>query len=321
LRRSTAGLILVVVLAFASRTLADEYPSRSIRFLQGFAPGGNADIISRIVGEELQQGLGQTIVYESRPGAAGNIASEAVVRSEPDGYTLLLLTTGHPISAALYKSLKFDPVKDFTFISTVTRVPYFFVVNANSRFATMVELVKEARTKPQAVTFGTAGVGTGQHLTGELTASAVGAKMLHVPFRGDSGAVTALLSESVDLVIAPGTAIFGNLAAGKFRALGVSGRQRWQPLPDVPTIAETVAPGFEVMGWIGVATVRGVPKPIVDRLNAQVRRIVALPTVQKKLLDIGNIPQSSTSEEFTTLVAADIARFGGVIEKAGIPRQ
>jgi len=244
-----------------------------------------------------------------------------VAKADPDGHTLVLLTTGHVISAALYKSLNFDPVNDFAFISTVTEIPFFFVTNAQSKFKTIADVVQAARAKPDNVTFGTAGLGTGQHLTGEVFASAIGAKMLHVPYRGDSGAVTALLSGDADIIVAPGTAIFGNISAGTFRPLAVSSRERWAPLPDVPTIAESGSAGFEVVGWSGVATTARVPQPIVNHLSDELQRIVKLPNVEKRLRDMGNMPRASTPDEMTARVKADIARFNGVIDRAGIPRQ
>lgn len=318
--RRLAATALLSAALWSSASAAD-YPTKPVRFLQGFAPGGNADIISRIIGEELQPALGQPIVYESRGGAGGNLASEAVATAEPDGYSLVLLTTGHTIGGALYKSLKFDPVKDFSFISTTTEIPFFFVVNAKSRFQTIQEVVTAAKAKPDAVTFGTAGVGTGQHLTGELFASSVGAKLLHVPFRGDSAAVTALLSNDIDFIVAPGTAIFGNIAGGTFRALAISSKERWPAQPNVPTLAETVTKEVDVPAFSGVATTKGVSAEIVQKLNKEIRRIVALPSVVKKLNDIGNVPKSSTPEEMTRLVSSQIARWNGVIDKAGIPRQ
>jgi len=317
--RLIAGAIFAAGLIAGAH--AADYPAKPIHLLQGFAPGGNADIISRIVGDELQKALGQPIIYESRAGAGGNLASEAIANSEPDGYSLVLLTTGHSIGGALYKSLKFDPVKDFSFISTTTEIPFFFVVNAKSRFQTIQELVQAAKAKPDAVTFGSAGVGTGQHLTGEVFASAVGAKLLHIPFRGDSAAVTALLSNDIDFIIAPGTAIFGNIQGGTFRALAISSKERWPAQPSVPTLAETVTKDVDVPAWSGLATTRGVPRPIVERLNTEVRRIVALPNVVKRLREIGNVPHSSTPAEMTELVSSQIVRWNGVIDKANIPRQ
>jgi tripartite-type tricarboxylate transporter receptor subunit TctC len=319
-------LVFAVVLTAASLLAAwplaaDDYPTRPIRFLQGFAPGGNADVVSRVLGEEMAKSLGQPVVSESRPGAGGNLASAEAAKAAPDGHTIVLLTTAHVISAALYKSLAFDPIADFAFISTVAEFPFFFVVNAKSKFKTMAELASAARAAPSAVTFATAGLGTGQHMAGELFAATIGAKMLHVPHRGDSAAVTALLSGDVDVVIAPGTAILSHIEAGTFRALAVSGNRRWPKLQDVPTVAETVAPGYGVMAWMSVATARGVPRAIVERLNAELRRAIAAPNVDRRLHDLGAFPAASTPAAVTDHTKAEIARWNQVIDTAGIPRQ
>ncbi len=314
-------LACALALAGASTASANEYPSRPIRFLQGFAPGGNADVVTRVLGEEMAKGLGQPVVSESRAGAGGNLASEQAAKAPPDGQTIVLLTTAHVISAALYKSLAFDPVNDFAFISTVSEFPFLLVTNAKSRFATITDYAAAARSAPSAVTFATAGVGTGQHMAGEVFASSIGAKMLHVPHRGDSAAVTALLTGDVDLMIAPATALLSLIEAGTFRALAVSANRRWPRLPEVPTVAETVAPGYEVMAWMAVATARGVPRPIVDRLNQEIRRAIATPGVDKRLRDLGAFPIVSTPEEATERTKAEIARWNKVIDAAGIARQ
>lgn len=311
--------LLSALLAQSANT--QEYPSRSIRFLQGYAPGGNADIISRILGEEIGKSLGQPVINEARPGAGGNLASEVTAKSNPDGYTIVLLTTAHVISPALYKSLNFDPVKDFQFISTVSDFPFFIVVNSDSRLKRIEDIVAEARAKPGTVTVGTAGVGTGQHMCSELFASSIGTKFVHVPFRGDSAAVTALLGSNVDFVIAPGTAIFSNIEAGKFKALAVSGSERWASLPNVPTIAETVAPGFEVMAWVGVATTHGVTQSVVERLNKEVRHALSVSSVTDRLRALGGVPRSSTPDEMRARTVAQIARWKEVANKAGIERQ
>lgn len=319
--RSALMLALAAGLALAAPAGAQDYPSRPIKFLQGFAPGGNADIISRVLGEEMSKALGQPIVNESRAGAGGNLASEVTAKATPDGYTIVLLTTGHVISPALYKSLPFDPVQDFEFVSTVTDFPFFIVVNAESRFKSIQDLAAAAREKPGAVTVGTAGVGTGQHMCSELFATSLGAKFVHVPFRGDSAAVTALLSNNIDFVVAPGTAIFSNIEAGKFRALALSGPERWPTLPNVPTIAETVVPGFEVMAWAGVATTRGVPQSVVARLNKEVRQALSTPTVSARLRTLGGVPRGSTPEQMKERVVTQVARWKSVAEKAGLERQ
>jgi tripartite-type tricarboxylate transporter receptor subunit TctC len=301
--------------------LAQDYPTRPIRFLQGFAPGGNADTISRVLAEEMSKTFKAGFINEAKVGAGGNLASDAVAKADPDGYSIVLFTTGHVISPALNKSLGFDPVEDFSFVSTVSEFPFFIVVGADSRFKTIDDLVKAAREKPGTLTVGTAGVGTGQHMCSELFAVSLKSKFVHVPYRGDAGAVTALLGGNVDFIIAPGTAIFGQIEAGKFRALAVSGKQRWASLPNVPTIAESGAPGFEVLAWTGVATTKGVAKPIVDKLNTEVRRAIAVPAVSDKLKGLGSVPVSSTPEDVTEKVRSQVKLWKEVAEKAGLEKR
>lgn len=311
-----AGIALNMQAAFA-----EVYPDRPIHFVQGFAPGGNADVISRVLGQALSHNMGQPVISELRSGAGGNLASAITAKAPPDGYTIVLLTTAHVISPAIYKSLEFDPVNDFEFISTVSDFPFFIVTNANSPYKTIGELVAAARSKPGGLTVGTAGVGTGQHMCAELFASSTDAKVVHVPYRGDSAAVAALLGNVVDFIVAPGTAIFANIEAGKLKALAVSGSTRWPSLPQVPTIAETVAPGFEVKAWVGVATTRGVPAPIVERLNKELRQALALPNVKDQLVKLGGIPHASSTKEMRERVISEIKRWTEVAAKAGIQKR
>ncbi len=315
-----AAALIGAMFAFDA-AIAQDYPTRPIRFLQGFAPGGNADTISRVLAEEMTKTFKAGFINEAKTGAGGNIASDAVAKADPDGYSIVLFTTGHVISPALNKSLGFDPVEDFSFVSTVSEFPFFVVVGADSRFKTIDDLVKAAREKPGTLTVGTAGVGTGQHMCSELFAVSFKTKFVHVPFRGDAGAVTALLGGNVDFIVAPGTAIFGQIESGKFRALAVSGKQRWPSMPNVPTIAESGAPGFEVLAWTGVATTKGVSKPIVDKLNAEVRRAIAVPLVADKLKGLGSVPVSSTPAEVTEKVRSQVKLWKEVAEKAGLEKR
>jgi tripartite-type tricarboxylate transporter receptor subunit TctC len=311
-----AGLALGSIDAFAQ-----QYPTRPIRFVQGFPAGGNADVITRIIGTEMAKSLGQPVVPEARVGAGGNLAAEHVARAAPDGHTLLLVTTAHLVSPALYQSLGYDAVNDFAFISQVTHVPFFVVIHAESPYKSIQDLVDAAKAKPGSVSIGTAGIGTGQHMCLELFASTVGIKVLHVPFRGDAGAVTGLLGKTVDVVIAPGTAVFGNIDGGNFRVLAITGTERWPAQNNVPTIAETVAPGFEMIAWIGIGTTRGVPRPIVDRLAKDIQHAVAQPDVNAQLRKLGGFPRSSTPEEATARVVAEVQRWKDVAAKARIPKR
>jgi tripartite-type tricarboxylate transporter receptor subunit TctC len=300
---------------------AQEYPNRPIRFLQGFAPGGTADTITRILSAEMEKTLGQPIIDEARTGAGGNLASDVTAKARPDGYTLVLLTTGHVISPAIYKSLSFDPIHDFEFISTVTEFPFFIVTNAQSPYKTLQDLIAAARAKPGSITVGTAGIGTGQHMCSELFATTIGTKFIHVPFRGGQAAVLAVLGNNIDFMIDGGTTVFGGIEAKTLRALAVSGAQRWPSLPDVPTIQESGFPGFSVLAWAGVATTKGVPKPIVERLNKAIRSAIASPTVSDRLRSLGGVPRGSTPEEMTAKVTDQIALWKAVAEKAELIKQ
>jgi tripartite-type tricarboxylate transporter receptor subunit TctC len=322
MRRLFIGFILVVAVAFTtSAVLAQDYPNRPIRMLQGFAPGGNADAIARLLADEMSKGLKQTITVEAKPGAGGNLASAEVAKAAPDGYTMMLFTTGHVISAAMYKQLPFDPINDFAYITTVSELPFLIVVNpAKSPYKTFGELVTAAKNKPGSITVGTAGVGTGQHLATEMLSSMIGAKVVHVPHRGDSGAVTVLLSGDIDCIVAPMPAIQGHLQAGTLKALAVTSAKPWPGINDVPPVA-SVVPGYEMIAWTGVATTKDTPKPVVDKLNDELRRVIAVPSVQGKLREYGGEPASSTPEGVIEKVKTNIARFNKVIDDANIPRQ
>ena len=313
--------MLMGLVAMASPAAANDFPNRPIRILHGFAAGGNADIVARIMAEEMRKTLGQSLIVEPRPGAGGNIASQATARSDADGYTIVLLTTAHAISPALIKTLNFDPVADFQFLSMVTDFPFFIVVNEASRFKTIQDLVADARARPGVITAGTAGVGTGHHMGLELMSSALGVKFVHVPYRGDSGSITGVLGNSVDFIIAPGAGVLSTIEAGKLRALAVTGPQRWSATPTVPTLSESVSPGLEMMAWIGFAAPQNTPRPVVDRLNAAIRQAVESPEVRARLAGLGGYPSASTPEEMTQKVAAQIALWKDVAAKAGMAAQ
>jgi len=313
-----AGLALLA----AAPAAAQDYPTRPIRFLQGFAAGGNADLIARVLADELSKSLSQPVIVEARPGAGGNLAADQVAKSTPDGYTLLLVATSHVISPAIYKSLPFDPVSGFDFITTVTEQPHFIVANAKtSRFNTLAELVASAKANPGKLTFGSAGVGTGQHLNGELLNTITGAKMVHVPYRGDSAAVAGLLSGDVDFIVAPLAAVSSNIEAGMFRALATTGGKPWPQLPNVPPVASVVPEFGQSMPWTGIVTAHGTPKPIIDRLNADLTRIIASPTVANRLREFGGEGSPSSPQQMEGKVKSEIARWTKVIETAGIPKQ
>lgn len=312
-----AGVGLVAVLvAFAA--LAQTYPSKPIRLLQGFPAGGNADVLARAVGEQMSKALGQSIVVEARPGASGNLATEQVVRAEPDGHSLVLFTTAHVISPALLKAISFDAVKDLDYVSMIADFPFFVAVHNDSPFKTINDLVDYARGNPDKLTWGSAGVGSGQHMCGELMAFTSKVKVRHVPFRGDAGSVTALLSKSIDFIVAPSTVLVGNIQGGNFRALAVSAKKRAPALPDVPTMAEALKIDIEMQAFQGIATTKGTPKPVIDRLTKEVHAALAVAAVDKRLRDMGGTPAPTTPAETTKIVEEQVKRWKDVVAAAGI---
>lgn len=309
-----------VVLAMLAFSAFAQYPNRPLRLLHGFAAGGNADVVARIVAVPLQAALGQPVVVESRPGAGGNIAAEAAARSPPDGYTLVVLPGGHAVSGAMYRSLPFKPVDDFAFISTLTFFPFAVVARPDAEYRTLAEFIAHARRNPGTTNFSTAGVGTTQHLTGELINSQAKLDMVHIPFKGGGAPMQSVLAGETQLNVETLTVVLTQIKAGKLRALATSGAERAPDLPDVPTVGETLA-GFDVRSWLGIAAPRGTPPEIVERLNREIVKLLADPETRGKLRALGAEVRGGTPQEFRDLVAREIAKWAGVIEAAKLPRQ
>ena len=301
MQRLVAAVAMLVGLSYAA--LAQQaYPNRIIHLMQGFPPGGNVDIIARIVAHEMEKGLGQSIVVEAKPGLAGALAAESIARTEPDGYTLLMLPSAHPAYGALSKNVKFKVVDDFTWISVASFYPFMIAVKADSRFQSLKQVIEEARTRPGELKYGSAGVGSILHTTVELIGNQTKTKFLHVPYRGEAPALTGLLQGDVDFAAVTTGPISARIKSGEFRALAVTGKTRWRDFPDVPTVAESAIPGFEVISWTGLAGPPNLPKPIVDRLNAELRKALAVPDVKSKLEAMGGDPRATTPDEMKTLV-------------------
>ena len=320
MKRLFAAALAALTLT-ASVAHAQGYPNRPIKILQGFAAGGNADTIARLIGVELTKSMGQPIVVEARVGAGGNLASDAVAKSPPDGYTLVLLTGGHTASGALYKTLPFDPAESFEMISTISQFPFLFTVRSDSPYATLRSLIDAAKAKPESVAYGTAGIGSTHHLTGALLASMAKAPFLHVPYKGDAAAITSLLGGDIPLVVATPTVAVAQVKAGKLKVVATSGGTRWSGMPDVPTAAEAGVPGFDVRSWIGLAAPAGTPKPIIERLHAEVQKAIAIPEVRSRLEALGGEARGSTPQEMKERVAFEVARWKKVIAEANIPLQ
>ena len=314
-----AGLILACAAPLTAS--AQDFPDKPIKIYQGFAAGGNADTIARVVSAEMSKGLGQPFVVEAQTGAGGTIAATTVARARPDGYTLLLATGGHAVAGALYNKLNYQTVADFQMISTVTFFPFLLVVRADSPYRSLAELLAAARADARSVSYGSAGVGSTHHLAGELLVRSAKAELLHVPYRGDAASVTALLGGEVPLIVAPPTAVMANIKAGKLRALATTGAQRWSAMPEVPTVAEQGVAGYDVSSWAGFMAPAGTPRPVVERLRSETLKALQVAAVRARLEDMGGEARGSTPEEMTTMVSAELKRWTAVVNDAHIPRQ
>ena len=308
-------------LAAAGVALAQSWPDRPIKIVQGFAPGGNADNIARAVSAEMGKGLNQSFVVEAQSGAGGTIASAAVSRARPDGYTLLLATGGHAVAGAIYNSPGYRTVQDYEMVGTITYFPFLIVTTADSKLPGLAALLGQARANPGKVAYGTAGIGSTHHLAGELLASMSKTDLLHVPYRGDSASLTALLAGDIPVIIAPPTAVMANIRAGKLRAIAVTGPARWPGLPEVPTVAEQGFPGYDVRSWAGLMAPAGTPRPVIERLNAELLKALQVPSVRARLEDMGGEARGSTPEEMRAMVAAETQKWTQVVADAKIPKQ
>ena len=312
---------LMLTLLVSGAAFAQNYPDKNIKIMQGFAPGGNADAIARAVGSEISKSVGQAVVVEAQAGAGGTIAATTVAKAKPDGYTLLLATGGHAVAGAIYNNLNYKTVQDFEMVSTITYFPFLIVINAENKIANFPALLTQAKANPGKIAYGTAGIGSTHHLAGELLASMAKVDLLHVPYRGDAGSITALLAGDVPFIIAPPTAVLTNIKAGKLKAIAATGPQRWVGLPDVPTVAEQGVPGYDVRSWAGLMAPAGTPKPVIDKLNAETLKAIQLPHVKTRLEEMGGDVRGSTPDEMKNMVTFETQKWIQVVNNAKIPKQ
>jgi len=317
--RSFLALALLLVSPIAAHAEdAASFPSRPITILVPFAAGGSSDVVMRIVAKVASQTLGQPIVIENRSGAAGNIAAMAVKQAAPDGYTLMMGHTGsHAINATLYPDLKFDPVKDFTPIAPLISFNNVLIVPAESPAKSAAELVALGKQKPDGLTYGSQGVGTGGHLLGVILAKDTGIKLVHVPYRGVAPAVTDMVAARLDFMFASYLTASPFIESGKLRMLAIAGAKRHPQIPQVPTMGEAGFPSVEMEQWFGVFGPAGVPKPIVTKLNAELVRALKSDAVQNALLPQGSVVIPGTPEDLAAMVARDIVRLGKLVKESG----
>src|SRR5262245_21442 len=295
---------------------AQAYPSQPVRIVVTFPPGGANDFTARLIGQGLAERLGQPFVVENRPGGGGNSGVVEVVRARPDGYTLLLFSTTHTISASFYSNLNYDLVRDITPIAALIRTSYVMLVSAASPAKTVPEFIAYAKANPGTVNMGSNGIGATGHLAGEMFKMMAGVDMLHVPYRGEAPALTDLLAGHVQVLFATVTAAMELVRSGRLRALAVTAATRWQGLPDVPTVGDFV-PGYEISTWAGIGAPKATPADIVERLNGEINAALASPEIRAKFTDLGTILAISPAE-FEKLVVADLEKWAKVVKFANI---
>jgi tripartite-type tricarboxylate transporter receptor subunit TctC len=322
-RRQVAGALALAALSIAagSARAQAKYPDRPVRVILPFAAGGVADITARLVAEGLGNKLGQNFVIENNPGAGGIAAARAALSGDKDGYTLTLLTNGTAISVPLFEHLPFDPLKDFVPISLFGTFETDFVVAASSNYKTLGDVLTAARAKPGTLNIGTVNVGSTQNLTAELFKSMANVDVVIVPFRSTPEVAIALLRGDVQMGIDFYAPLKPSLDSGQARAVATGGTTRSVALPNIPTVQEAGVPGFEVTAWNGLYAPAGTPKAVIDTLNATLHDVLADPALKKRALELGIDAKGSTPAELDARMRADIAKWGGVIEHAHIPKQ
>jgi len=312
------GLLLSLLSACA---LAQSYPGKPVRVIISFTPASATDIVGRLVSARLAEYWGQPVVPENRAGAGGSIGSAVVAKAAPDGYTLLINSNAHSVNPAIYANLPYDTVKDFTDIVPLSMAPNVLVVNVDSPHKSLMDLVSLAKSKPGAINFGHAGVGSGTHLNTEKLIAAADIKVTQVPFKGTPEVVQAIFSGSVDCYWVPISAGISHVKNGKLRALAVSSSKRSPALPEVPTTGEAGVPGADAPLWFGVWGPAGMPAEVVRKINGDVRKALAEAAVKQRLANLGNDPMDMSPEEFARFVRSEINDYQRVVRAAGIKPQ
>jgi tripartite-type tricarboxylate transporter receptor subunit TctC len=310
-----AGAALIAAPGFG----ADSYPSKPIRMICPSAPGGTTDLVARLVAQKLSEAWGQPVVVDDRPGAGGVVGTELAAKSVPDGYTMTIGTiTSHAINPVLRKKLDFDPVKDFQPISLVVSSPQLLAVHPSVPAKTVKELIALAKARPGSINYGSAGNGNSSHLVVELLKSATGISVFHVPYKGSGPAINGLLANEVQMIITGVVALFPHIKSGRLRGIAVTSAKRVDALPDLPTMIESGVPNFDVNSWFAVFMPAGAPRYIVNKANAEIRKMLEVPEVSQRLIDMGANPASSTPEQLEAYVKSELARWGKVVKDTGV---
>ena len=314
----TRLLFAMLVAGLCGAAQAQGFPSKPIRILVGFAPGGAMDIVARTVGQKVSEGVGQPVIVDNKPGAGSNIAIRALIDSPPDGYTVMLVANGLAANAALYQPAPFDPVRDVVPVALVARLPVVIAADAKSEIASLAKLVEAAKARPGTVPYASPGSGSTPHLAVELFAHAAGIVLQHVPYKGGAPAINDVLGGQLPLVAVNSVEVLPHVKAGKLRVLAVLTAERVAALPDVPTIAESGYRGFEASVWHAFIAPRGTPPAIVEKLSAEVRKALAAPDVKERLAGLGAEVSPAGPADLGALVRMETDRYGKLIRAAGI---
>jgi len=299
---------------------AQAWPTRPVRIIAGFAAGGSVDLFARLIGQWLSERLGQPFIIENRPGAGGNIGTEAVVRAAPDGYTLLLVTAANAMNETLFDKLNFNFIRDITPIATIHRGIGVMVVHPSFPLKSASELIAFAKSNPGKLNMGSSGNGSAQHIYGEYFKMMAGVDMVHVPYRGQPAALTALITGEVQVTIDTLSTSIEQIRSGRLRALAVTASTRSQVLPDIPTLGEFV-PGYEATVWLGMGAPRNTPSEIIEKINKEINAALTDPKIKARIADLGYTPFVSSPAEFAQFIADETEKWGKVIKSAGIKPQ
>jgi len=317
----TLALAAAFVTHHAAAQSAGAYPNRPIRVIVPSAPGGGTDYTARTIAQRLSESLGQSVIVDNRPGAAGNIGVELATKSTPDGYTIVMPITSFAMNPHLYKKLPFDTLNDLTPITLASMVPLYLVVHPALPAKNVSELVTLAKTKVGQLSYANSGNGTSAHLAGELFKKMAGVDLVSIPYKGGGPAVLDLIAGRVQVYFSTIPAALGQVQAGRLRGLAVTSAKRVSLMPDVPTVAESGLPGYEIVGWFGLFAPTGTPKPVIDKLNKELNDVLRLPDTQKRFASQGLVPGGGTPEELGKFLRAEIAKWGALIKEIGLEAQ
>jgi tripartite-type tricarboxylate transporter receptor subunit TctC len=308
---------IACAIALPSQAQPEAWPSRPIKLVVGYAAGGATDVIARLVAVKLGERLGQPVVVDNRAGANSNVGAEVVAKSPPDGYTLYVFTIANTINASLYARLGYDPQKDFEPIGLIAKIPNILVVNNNLPIKSIADYQRFARASKDGITFASSGAGSSIHLSGEMFKMQTHLNMLHVPYRGSAPAVTDLLGGQVQSMFDNTPSALPHVQGGRLRAIAITSAKRSPLLPDVPTVAESGFPGFDVQSWFGLAAPAGTPKPVIDRLNAELNKVLAAPELRQRFQDLAASPEPGTPDQMRSFAVAETQRWREVVKASG----